>query len=602
MQDERKLDIESLIGWMLIGLIFIGFTWYNHYIDNYNFEKNTNIINNKHSNGRVIFFNKKSNKFYYTPISKLDSNLMIHNNKFSIENDKIKINIKLQGGQIDQVKLKKYSFYNKILKKHQIPLYLINKNDAQFGFTFKLKNGKLCDTRMLFFEKVKHDKTILFLRTKVEDVYINFYYKLKQDYSLEFNFSIKEISKISLDQIINFDFKQRLRLLEKGFYQENSYTEINYSYNNFSQDDYWSNKSFQEKEKVDWVAFKQQFFATVLESTNKFVNLKGTSKNFQENSQFLKEFSISSHIKSSDDMNEKIIWYFFPLDRDYLKTFNKNFEKLIPFGWGIFGWLNVFFLSLYKFLNNLGISAGWIILFMTIIVKMITAPIMYKQFKQSAMMRVLFPELEEINEKHKNSNSIKKQHAIMDLYRKAGLNPMAGCLPALLQMPLFIALYRFFPNIIDLRGKHFFWADDLTAYDSICSLPFSIPIYGDHISLFTILYCIVLLIYTRMTSGNMQRSTQEGIPDMKILMYIMPLMFIFILNSLASGLSFYYFVSNTLSIFIILFINKFLIDEKEIREKIQKNKSKKIKQGKWQQKMQQIINRAQEQKKIDYDV
>lgn len=601
MQNERKLDIDSLIGWVLIGLIFIGFTLYNQHINTNDSSKDIKINDNEIVNNRIIFVKKKADKFYSTPISQLDSNTILNHNDISLENDKIKINIKLKGGQIDQVKLKKYSAYNKKLKRHQIPLYLIKKNDAQFGFTFKLKNGKLCDTKMLFFEKIKHDSSNLVLRTKVEDIYINFYYKLKQDYSLEFNFEIKKLHKVSLDKTINFDFKQRLRLLEKGYYQENSYTEINYSYNNFSQDDYWSNKSFQEQEKVDWVAFKQQFFATVLELPNKFINLKGTSKNFQENSEFLKEFSISSHIQSLNDINEKLIWYFFPLDRDYLKTFNKNFEKLIPFGWGIFGWLNVFFLSLYKMLSNFGISAGWIIFFMTIIVKLITAPIMYKQFKQSAMMRVLFPELEELNEKHKHSNSIKKQHAIMELYKKAGLNPMAGCFPALLQMPLFISLYRFFPNIIDLRGKHFFWADDLTAYDSVYSLPFNIPIYGNHISLFTILYCVVLLIYTRMTSGNMQRSTQEGMPDMKILMYVMPLMFIFILNSLASGLSFYYFVSNTLSIFIILFINKFLIDENKIHEKIQQNKSKKIKQGKWQKKMQDIIEKVQEQKKIDYE-
>lgn len=595
MQNERKLESNFFIGWFLIGLILIGFTFYNQYVNSKNESKNIHFNNNK-----IILSKKKTNNFYYTSISNLDSNRVLDNEQVSLENNKIKIKIKLKGGQIDEVKLKKYSVYNKILNKHNLPLFLIKKNDAQFSFSFKLKNGKLCDTKMLVFEKIRHDATNLILRTKVEDIYINFYYKLKKDYSLEFNFAIKKIDQVSVDKIVYFNFIQKLRLLEKGYYQENAYTEINYSYDNFSHDDYWSNRSFEEKEKVDWVAFKQQFFATVLESKNKFINLKGVPKKFKEGSEFLKEFAISSYIQSSNDINEKIIWYFFPLDRDYLKTFNKNFEKLIPFGWTIFGWLNVCFLSLYKLLSGLGISAGWIIFFMTIIVKLITAPIMYKQFKQSAMMRVLMPELEELNEQYKNSNSIKKQHAIMDLYRKAGLNPMAGCLPALLQMPLFISLYRFFPNVIDLRGKRFFWADDLTAYDSIYTLPFNIPIYGDHISLFTILYCIVLLIYTKMTSGNMQKSTQEGMPDMKILMYVMPLMFIFILNSLASGLSFYYFVSNSLSILIILFINNFLIDEEQIHKKIQENKSRQIKQSKWQKKMQDIINKVDQKKRINY--
>lgn len=589
MQDERKLDGYSLIGWILIGLILIVFTFYNEYINYKNSLREKRISTNKE-----IVDKKLTDEIYYQPpILTSDLSSRLNNNHFSIENDKVKIKIQLKGGQIDEVKLKKYSVYNKKLKKHELPLFLIKKNDTKFGFIFRLKNGKLCDTKVLYFTKIKHDKSNLVLQTQVEDIYINFYYQLRNNYSLKFNFDIQTINKVSLDKTINFDFKQRIRSLEKGYYQEKSYTEMNYAYNNFSQNDYWStNKSFQEKEKVDWIALKQQFFTTILESKNKFINLKGSSKDFQEESGFLKEFFISSNIKLSNSLNETIIWYFLPLDRVFLQKFHKNFEKLIPFGWGIFGWLNVGFLSLYKLLSKLGITAGWIIFLMTIIVKLITAPIMYRQFKQSAMMKVLNPEIEQLNEKHKHSHSIKKQHAMMELYKKAGLNPMAGCLPALLQMPLFISLYRFFPNVIDLRGKHFFWADDLTAYDSIYSLPFHIPIYGNHISLFTILYCIVLLIYTTMTSGNMQRSTYDnGMPDMKILMYVMPLMFIFILNSLASGLSFYYFISNSLSILIILFINKFLIDEDQIRQKIQQNKFQVVKQGDWSKKMQDIINK-----------
>lgn len=592
MQQERKFDSNSLIGFILIGFILIGFTFYNQYTKKEESSKNilnkTMIINNDND---VI---KTSDSL----ISNLNLSSPRHD-IFSFENDKINLKIKSQGGQIYQVKLKKYFAYDKTSNDHQKPLYLIN-NNTKFGFTFKLKNGRLVDTRTLFFQKIKHKDSSLVLRSQISNAWIEFYYEFKKDYSIGFQIKTKNLYQITSEKNVNLNFSHKLFLLEKGHYQENSYTEINYSYDNFSKDDYWASRSFEESEKVDWIAFKQQFFSTILESQNKFTKLQGTPKNFGENSGFLKEFNVSSQISFSNDLNEKFIWYFCPLDLDYLKTVGKQFHRLIPFGWGIFNWLNVFFLSIYKLLEGLGIASGWIIFLMTIIIKLITSPIMYKQFKQSAMMRVLRPELEELNEKHKDSDTFKKQQAIMDLYRKAGVNPMAGCLPALLQMPLFIALYRFFPNVIDLRGKDFLWADDLTAYDSICSLTFSIPFYGDHISLFTILYCIILLIYTRMTSGNIQQHKQKGIPDMKLLMYIMPLMFIFILNSLASGLSWYYFISNVLNVMIILFINKFLIDENKIHSKIQENKSNPKRKAKWQQKMQEIIEKMQEQQKNNH--
>lgn len=584
MQQEKKLDSNTVIGFVLIFLIFMGFTAYNYYtLENNPKPKTEQSQTENVSKTNVIKVETLK------PKDSISSKVQQH----TFENDKILAKVSSRGGQISEVLLKKYFAYDEKAKDHHKPLYLIKDGNASFGFTFKTKDGKIIDTRNLDFALTSQTSNQATFSAQVGTAKINFIYTLLKDYSIDFKVSTQNLFSIVSENKLNLHYFHKAFALEKGKSQENTYTEINYSYNNYSKDDYWTSSSFEEEEKIDWYAVKQQFFASVLEANSKFVNAKGTPKTI-EDPKFLKEFDFSSEIAFQNEVNEQFTWHFFPLERDYLTTFDKQFERLIPFGWGIFGWLNVFFLWMYKFLGGFGIAAGWIIFWMTIIVKLITSPIMYKQHLQSAMMRVLKPELEELNAKHKDSDPLKKQQASMEIYRKAGVNPMAGCLPALLQLPIFVALYRFFPNIIELRGKSFLWADDLTAYDSVYSIPFDIPFYGAHVSLFTILYCAVLLIYTRMTANNIQQPQQEGMPDMKMLMYIMPLMFIFVLNSLASGLSWYYFVSNLLNILIILFIKQFMIDENKIHAKIQENKTKPKKQSKWQEKMQQMMEQAQQ--------
>ena len=227
---------------------------------------------------------------------------------------------------------------------------------------------------------------------------------------------------------------------------------------------------------------------------------------------------------------------------------------------------------------------------------------MYKQYKQSAMMRVLKPDMDELSKKYPNKDdALKKQQEVMALYRTAGVNPLAGCLPALLQIPIFYALFSFFPNIIDLRGKSFLWAEDLTAFDSILDLPFDIPFYGAHISLFALLYVVTMVIYFRTSGSMMQAPTQEGMPDMRIIMYIMPIMFIFFLNSYASGLSWYYFVSNAINIGLIFVIKNWMINDDKIHAKIQANKAKPAKNKKksaWSQRLEEAMKKAQEQQEM----
>lgn len=355
----------------------------------------------------------------------------------------------------------------------------------------------------------------------------------------------------------------------------------------------------EEDETLNWIGVKQQFFASVIESKNGFTKSFGHQDAVQDR-EYLKKFHYEGQVQLvNNELNQEFSWYFIPLEIKLLKSYDKNFDEILPLGWAFIGSMNrAFFIPVYNFLASWGITAGWVIFILTIVVKLILSPITFKQHKLSAMMRVIRPEIEEVNEKFKNADPMKKQQAVMEVYRKAGVNQLAGCLPGLLQIPIFYALFRFFPNFIDLRGQSFWFAKDLTAYDDLIKLPFNVPFIGEHISILALACTSVILIYTIMTSGQMQQPTQEGMPNMKILMYIFPITFFFFLNSAASGLSWYYFVSNTINIIIILVIKYWILDEAKIHKQIQENKAKPQKESKFQKKMREMMEKAQEQQKI----
>jgi YidC/Oxa1 family membrane protein insertase len=295
-------------------------------------------------------------------------------------------------------------------------------------------------------------------------------------------------------------------------------------------------------------------------------------------------------------------WYFGPSDYTTLKKYNKNIEKIIPLGWGIFGWINKFiFIPLFGFLSSY-IAYGIAIIIFTIIIKIAMSPITYKSFLSQAKMKVLRPEIAELNEKFKKEPA-KKQQETMKLYSKAGVNPMAGCIPALIQLPFMYASFQFFPSAFELRQKSFLWADDLSSFDEIMKLPFHIPLYGSHISLFPILAAIAIFFYMKMTSGDQQMAApaQEGMPDMaklmKIMIYLSPLMMLIFFNSYGAGLSLYNFISNLITIGIMLVIKNYIVDNDKIHAQIQENKLKEPKkQSKFQRKMQEIMEQAEAQK------
>jgi YidC/Oxa1 family membrane protein insertase len=305
---------------------------------------------------------------------------------------------------------------------------------------------------------------------------------------------------------------------------------------------------------------------------------------------------------NNGELDYKMNLYFGPTDYQTLKEYNKNLEQIIPLGWGIIGWINKFiFIPLFGFLSSY-IAYGIAIILFTVLIKLAMSPITYKSFLSTAKMKVLRPEIAELGEKYKKEPA-KKQQETMKLYNKAGVNPMAGCIPALIQMPFLMASFQFFPSAFELRQKGFLWADDLSSFDEIFRLPFTIPFYGDHVSLFPILAAIAIFFYMKMTSGDqqMQAPQQEGMPDMakmmKIMIYVSPLMMLFFFNSYGAGLSLYNFISNLITIGIMFVIKNYIVDSDKIHAQIQENKLKEPKkQGKFQRKMQEIMEQAEAQK------
>lgn len=602
MQQESKFDKNQLIGFILIGIILIGFLIYSN-----NQQKQAIDEAQKSEQQQIKSENISQNTNDKSAPVKLDSLAQAKVELLPFSNDEIEVKVSTQGAQLREVRLKKWTAYDKDTTLHKKPLYLVNNENTDFNISFKDKAGKIINTKDLVFTPSTEGNVTVLTANLDNTSFIQFRYALKGKYSLDFQVVSKGLSKITSRQDAELYWNQNAIALEKGKSQETTYTEFRYSLNDYSQTDYDTNGFTEDKDKIDWISVKQQFFATILEAQNGFYKSKGTQEAERDNPDYLKNFTFTSIVPiQKGEINQKYTWNFLPLDYDLLKSYkadngdSKQFSYNIPFGW--MKWLCIFYLWIYEFLSKFGIAAGWIIFLMTIVVKLVTSPIMYKQYIQGAKMRILKPEIDELNEKHKNSDPIKKQQATMELYRKVGVNPLAGCLPALIQIPIFYSLFRFFPNNIALRGQSFLWADDLTAYDSIYEWTTHIPIlssiYGNHISLFTILYCLVLLIYTKMSTSTMQAPTQEGMPDMRFMMYLMPVMFIFWLNSYASGLSWYYLVSNAINILLILLIKNFMINEEKLHAKMQENKTKPgKKKSKWQQKMQSMLEQAQEQQK-----
>lgn len=450
------------------------------------------------------------------------------------------------------------------------------------------------------------------MKLKVSDSrFLEYRYEIEpNNYMLDFTVKSQGLSStLNSQQDITLDWKLKGRRQAKSISYENRYTRLTYQYEGDKVDKLAQMGDDEELEKdISWLSFRQHFFSSILLTDKPFKTTKLNTENLMNDEEidtlFTKSFAVAIPLDlDGGEFNESMNLYFGPTDSTTLKEYDKNLEESIPFGWGIFGWINKsLFIPLFSLLSGF-FPYGIAIIIMTILVRLVLSPVLYKSYLSQAKMKILKPEIAEISEKYKD-NAMKKQKETMALYNKAGANPMSGCLPAFVQLPVFYALFMFFPTAFELRQKSFLWADDLSSYDVVAELPFHIPFYGDHVSLFPILAAVAIFFYMKMTTGQQVASqpTQEGMPDMgkmmKYMIYFSPLMMLVFFNNYASGLSLYYFISNLITIGIMLVIKNYILDEDKIHAQMQENKKKPKKQGKFAKKMAEMMEKAEEQKRV----
>ncbi len=520
-----------------------------------------------------------------------------------LENDLLYLEISNEGGQIIEARMKKYKTFD------SIPVYLIKDGNASFNLQFATSDNRVLNTKDLFFEPTltkSGDNQVLSMKAKTSPTqFLEYRYEMKpDDYLVDFSIRSQGLNGVfNAGQPIKMDWHLNGIRHSKSIQYENRYTELTYNHED-GKISYLSLGRDDDEIGTDlkWLSYRQHFFSSILAAKGSFESAEMTSKNLvKEESHtqgFTKEFATTIPLKvDGGELSQNMYWYYGPTDAKILEKYGDlALDDSISFGWGIFGWINRYvFTPFYSFLSSF-LPAGIAIIIMTVLVRIAMSPVTYKSYLSQAKMKVLKPELAELNEKYKD-NAMKKQQETMKLYGKAGVSPMSGCVPALLQMPIFYALFMFFPTSFTLRQKSFLWADDLSSYDAIAHLPFNIPFYGDHVSLFPILASIAIFFYMMMTTGqNMPQ--QPGMPNMKFIMYLMPFMMLFFFNNYASGLSLYYFVSNLITIGIMLVIKNFILDDAKIHAQIQENKLKPKSENKFQRKMREMMEQAEEQKKI----
>ena len=418
-----------------------------------------------------------------------------------------------------------------------------------------------------------------------------------------------QLSFVDMDNVIprnvsmfDIDWGVVIPRLEKGYKNEKQYSKVDYYFTGDKKPEEMG-RSRNDSKRVDsrmkWFAFQQQFFSAIMTAENEFASADLEVKFFEESDPSANLMACTAKLRSEFQPSSNTVipfnFYFGPNDFGVLKQYDLKYEKIIPLGGWLVNWISRFviipcFDFLSRFINNWGL----IILLMTILIKVVLSPLTYKSFKSSAKMNVLKPDIEQINKKYPNEkDAMKKQQATMELYQKAGISPMGGCLPMLLQFPILFAMFRFFPASIELRQQKFLWADDLSAYDSILDLPFNIPLYGDHISLFALLMAASMFIYSKMTSSQM--SDDPNMAPMKFMsVWLMPIMMLFICNNLSSALSYYYLLSNLITMLMTWFIRKFVVTEDKVRAEMVANQNKPKKKSRFQQRLEEA-QKMQEQ-------
>ena len=519
----------------------------------------------------------------------------------TLENELLELQVANRGGQISLARLKSYVTFD------SVPVYLIKDKNASFDLLLTTSDNRVLHTRDLYFQpSLKREGEVQKLSMKAmagPDSYLEFLYTMRPgEYMVGFDIRSQGLSGILSGEGVPLAWDLTGIRHSKSVEYENRYTRLTYRHEGSTISKLGATGEDDETESgVRWISYRQHFFSSILAADQPFDSAVLTSKDLvTEESpgvRSVKTFGTRTELPlTGGELSRSLHWYFGPTDLDTLAQYEDlALADSIPFGWGIFGWINRYiFTPFYGFLTSF-LPFGIAIVVMTIIVRIVMSPVTYKSYLSQAKMRVLKPEITEINEKFAD-NAMKRQQETMALYNKAGVSPLSGCVPALLQLPIFYALFMFFPTSFALRQKSFLWAEDLSSYDTVAQLPFSIPFYGDHISLFPILASVAIFFYMLMTTGQ-QMQTQPGMPNMKFIMYLSPLMMLFFFNNYASGLSLYYFVSNLITIGIMLVIKYLILDEDKIHAQIQEQKKKPRKENRFQRKMREMMEEADKQKK-----
>lgn len=533
-----------------------------------------------------------------------------------LENEKLIVDFSTKGGKVAAVYLKEFESYKDFAdkKSEKQPLRLFADGDASNELSFPI-DGKKFKTGNLGFKVKRHTKnSIKFILSPKEGQTIEFVYRLKKDaYDLDYSINLKGFDGKVAAQNIQLNWETSFRKTERLLKSQRMVSTVCFQNAEGNELDYLSETSDDDQkaeDKVNWVAFKQSYFSSILKPEHgfgkegtkfKIRTLKPGNKHEWTN---IKDYSASLNLNLSNGGSSSVTmnWYFGPNDYKVLKSYNQGYDDILNFGWGLFRWINLYAVQpIFGLFANTGMGIGIAILLLTLVLKLILMPIQWKMYVSSAKMRILKPEVEELTKKYpKKEDAMKKQAEMMKLYSDSGASMFAGCIPMLIQMPILLAVFRFFPAAFELRQKPFVWAEDLSSYDSIWNFGVSIWPYGDHMSLFTLLMAATTLVYTYLNSGNVQQPQQEGMPNMKVIMYIFPIMMIFIFNDYSAGLSYYYFISTLISILMMVAIKQFFVDEDKLKEKMAARKLEKSttvkKKSKFQERIEQMQKLQQEQK------
>ncbi|MDA8895407.1 membrane protein insertase YidC [Flavobacteriales bacterium] len=603
LQQEKKTDFNSVIGFALIGMILFWFLNNQAQLEESKISPTTEepLVNNESvaapSSSVSVFESDSSSSAELVEAFGAFSNAASKQDfsaKTYLENDLVKVELASKGGRVSSVFLKQYSTHD------SLPVNLVREDSSLFNLTFWSQNRRLQTNNFVFEtnQYMQGDMQVVSMRLNVQEgKYLEFLYRLAPN-SYKVNQSVNFVGLdglIQSDNPIELDWSVSVPRQEKNIENESLNTSAYYYVD--GEVDYLSSTS-DDVERVlnpEWIAFKSQYFSSVLVSNDLNTEIELSSKAHNGSINYLKTLSSSASLNyqgatSSYNMD----WYFVPNHVKTLKSYEIGLEELVPLGWSFIGWINKYIvINIFNAFENWGFNYGIIILLMALLIKLVLFPFTYKSYTSMAKMRVLKPQIDAINEKYEDQ--MKRQQETMSLYKQTSVSPLGGCIPMLFQMPILFALFRFFPASIELRQQGFLWANDLSTYDSIYDLGFSIPFYGDHISLFTLLMTLTTVL--QMKFSNSMSSSNAQMPQMKYMMYFMPVIFLGVMNNYAAALSYYYFLAN-----LITFGQQKLIesmtDDNALLAKLEAHKETTPKKGKskFQARLEKMMKEQQELK------